>query len=1692
MKKITLTKSLFTFLLILLSFISINAQTTQTFLNSGSFTVPTGVTSVQVQAWGGGGAGGGCTSLSRSTGGGGGGGAYKIVTNVAVTPGATITVTVGAGGTGVLAANGGNGGTSTFASGIPVTANGGMGGNVNGASTPLNGAGGTGGTGGTFKGGTGGTGNAVSGTSGTSGGGGGSAGSTGDGGNGSIVGGTAGTGIGGNGANGTGSNGSGTNATTLAGGGSGGRNGGTGSDRTGGNGFRGQIIVTYSAPEIDILGNSISIINTDTTPSLADNTDFDGSSVGVAITKTFTINNTGNLNLTIGALSFSGTNAGDFAISSAPTTTIIPGGSTSFTVRFTPGALGLRTATISIVTNDPDENPYTFSLQGIGYSPQSLGPGGITGNLQLWLRSDLLDGTTSVADNTPVTTWNTQARGTNAIKPTAVGAPVYKNNPTANINFNSVVDFTNNYTTTPQLYTDNDPTRQYLKGTNGFYSQDMYVVLIPDTTITSAVASNDIFCGDRNAGVQETDATGIGYGAYTSRMVNEVYTYCVGTSSGVGAGYGVSDRSTTSSYSTAGILNARNNSTIDGTELTFNANNVINHITDAGLFQNVSNSQYWIGRSEGWDGSLDGRVAEIITLSSRASDIQKSNIQSYLAIKYGITLGVNGTSLNYTNSDGNVIWDTAANTGFNYDIAGIGRDDISVLNQKQSKSINPTEVMTIGLTDILPTNTANTNTFATNKNFLVWGANGGNMNNSGINLNIDLGPTTITTITEVVNRKWKVVEVGGDIATTRVSVPTATFASGLPALGANDAYVMVVSTNATFTAGLETVFMSTTSGNQTCLFDFDGTKYITFGVAHRATNPLHITLDGLDDYVRTADSNELGSTFSIMTWVRPDGNNTLANERTILAKTTTTNGYKLVLQNDNRVRIQWTVGGTTYSAITNTALPNTKWHNIAVTYGASTILIYIDGVLDKTSTILVAPVSTTSTFSIGAQYINKTTINNLWKGDIDELRMWNRVVSATEIRFIMNQEILQNGSNTIGTIIPTTVTKNDISSLLWNNLFAYYSMNSYIGTHLDDDSINDNRGSLVIPDKISINIQTAPMPYKSATNGLWSNAATWQNGSNQDLPYSLSIIDATTPISWNIVKTNYNVNSTGNLTLLGLFVDANTLSESNDTGLEITHYLKLNGKIDLVGKSQLIQKLNSDLDPTSAGTIERDQNGQSNIYNYNYWGSPVGISNATTNNNSYTVASVMKDGTTATPQSLLWTGSYNGSPTTPAVTLSTYWIYKFQNLSPVYANWTQTGQNGSLLAAQGFTLKGSGSAAANQTYTFVGKPNNGTITNPIAANNLSLVANPYPSALDADTFISANLTSTTGVLLFWEHYSTNNSHNLAAYQGGYATKTLTGATPPAAPVGISGLGSSSKTPKKYIPVGQGFFVEGSATGGTVTFNNNQREFSKETNTDSFTIFKNNSISLLDAQENHFNNNLDHQEPEDTFKKIRLGMTSPDQFHREILIGFMEENATDQIDPGYDAVNFDPQPSDFYFMNTNQKLTISGEGFLDIDKFYPLGITTSLEGNVTITMDDKENMDPNQMIYIYDTIENTFHSISQNQNYVVYLPQSVVDNRFFLTFKNTTALGIGTVSLNDGIQALFTNVNNTLTIKNNVVDTTVQTVALFNMLGQQVGSYDVKNQTQTNIVLPLKTLAAGTYIVKMITDKGNTSRKIIIN
>jgi autotransporter-associated beta strand protein len=122
------------------------------------------------------------------------------------------------------------------------------------------------------------------------------------------------------------------------------------------------------APEINVQGNSNSIVDGDITPATADHTDFGSVSWGTTFTRTFTIQNIGTATLNLSGSPFvqlSGSSA--FSVTTQPAaSTIAAGANRTFIITFTPSAIGTQTATVIIGSDDSDEGTYNFSIQGTG------------------------------------------------------------------------------------------------------------------------------------------------------------------------------------------------------------------------------------------------------------------------------------------------------------------------------------------------------------------------------------------------------------------------------------------------------------------------------------------------------------------------------------------------------------------------------------------------------------------------------------------------------------------------------------------------------------------------------------------------------------------------------------------------------------------------------------------------------------------------------------------------------------------------------------------------------------------------------------------------------------------------------------------------------------------------------------------------------------------------------------------------------------------------------------------------------------------------------------------------------------------------------------------------------------------------------------------------------------------------------
>ncbi|AJR04723.1 hypothetical protein AW14_02050 [Siansivirga zeaxanthinifaciens CC-SAMT-1] len=266
---------------------------------------------------------------------------------------------------------------------------------------------------------------------------------------------------------------------------------------------------------------------------------------------------------------------------------------------------------------------------------KTAGPG--VAGASLWLKTD--DGITASGSN--LTGWTDQT-GTNTFS--LNGTPTVVNN---SVNFNPIVNFTN--PTSPGV------------PVNG---------LIGDTEISGVEA----------------------FGVFKYKDIVNQGTI-VGNTTGDGGFF-------------AGLLNVMKNRDTNGNDQTFaNANlSTVFSISNIDLSPTLAQATVnglaaSVTQEKGVDfasvnltpaiggganvGGLNGDLAELVVYSKSLSALEKQKVQSYLAVKYGITLDQSISS--YVSSNGTVIWD---NTSYWNDVFGIGREDASGLNQTQSNSIN--------------------------------------------------------------------------------------------------------------------------------------------------------------------------------------------------------------------------------------------------------------------------------------------------------------------------------------------------------------------------------------------------------------------------------------------------------------------------------------------------------------------------------------------------------------------------------------------------------------------------------------------------------------------------------------------------------------------------------------------------------------------------------------------------------------------------------------------------------------------------------------------------------------------------------------------------------------------------------------------------------------------------------------------
>ncbi len=133
-----------------------------------------------------------------------------------------------------------------------------------------------------------------------------------------------------------------------------------------------------------------------------------------SVPQTLTVTNTGSADLVISSLSLSGSNPGDFNVTPPGPVTIVKNTSATFSVTFTPGDFGNRSASLVFNDNAPG-NPHTIPLTGVGANP------GISVPASLSFGNQLIN-TTSAVNQVIVSSTGTAALNVSSVTITGANA----------------------------------------------------------------------------------------------------------------------------------------------------------------------------------------------------------------------------------------------------------------------------------------------------------------------------------------------------------------------------------------------------------------------------------------------------------------------------------------------------------------------------------------------------------------------------------------------------------------------------------------------------------------------------------------------------------------------------------------------------------------------------------------------------------------------------------------------------------------------------------------------------------------------------------------------------------------------------------------------------------------------------------------------------------------------------------------------------------------------------------------------------------------------------------------------------------------------------------------------------------------------------------------------------------------------
>ncbi|WP_179375531.1 T9SS sorting signal type C domain-containing protein [Winogradskyella wichelsiae] len=428
------------------------------------------------------------------------------------------------------------------------------------------------------------------------------------------------------------------------------------------------------------------------------------------------------------------------------------------------------------------------------------------------------------------------------------------------------------------------------------------------------------------------------------------------------------------------------------------------------------------------------------------------------------------------------------------------------------------------------------------------------------------------------------------------------------------------------------------------------------------------------------------------------------------------------------------------------------------------------------------------------------------------------------------------------------------------------------------------------------------------------------------------------------------------------------------------------------------------------------------------------------------------------------------------------WSVNAGNTDSGVGNWVSAA-NSVMNPGEGYIVRVANAQLSGFTTEFYGEPNNGPFTIGVEKSDLyesmdynnsswNLIGNPYPSAIDAETFLTVN-TNIEGRVDIWTHDTALFSTVGAAdpfyddfgvnYGNQYITFNSTGTSTP----------DPSNTFDGKIASGQAFFVrveDTSTSPSSVNFTNAMRH--------------DNEFAHDNSQ---FHRNSGENAGSTEKQLVWLSLANENNHAISTLIGYAE-GATEGKDRLYDAYTNNEGFNLYSLITEDEKLVIQGLPLPFVDtNTVPLGVELTQSGIYTVAIGNVKGSlfegERGQGIYLEDTYNNVVHDL-RTAPYTFTGEQGIFNDRFILRYTESVTLSVEEISNTN----TFAYINDAMFYVKS--STAIESVEIYDISGKQITNY-TSNDNSDSFSTEFN-FTKGVYVAAITLENGSIVTKKLIN